>query len=71
MCHLELFCVTGTATNASATDALDQMIEKVVWNLGDWNIDGVSAPFMANSGGNAYLTSRISISNKIQIEGDY
>lgn len=67
--HLELFCVTGTATNSAATKSLNEMIEKVIFNLGDWSIEGVSAPYMATAGDSQFLTSRISIQNTIEIGG--
>ena len=65
--HLELFLVTGTATNSVATAALNNMIETVIYNLGDWEIKGVSAPYMATANDAYYLTSKISITNSIEI----
>lgn len=68
--RLELFVITGTATNSAATKTLDEMIQKVIFNLGEWKIDGVSAPYMATANDAVYLTSRISISNTITIGGN-
>lgn len=68
--HLELFCVTGTATNSAATTALNEMIETVIFNLGDWTIDGVSAPYMASANDAQYLTARVSITKTITIGDD-
>ena len=65
--HLELFLVTGTATNSAATAALNNMIQTVIYNLGDWEIKGVSAPYMATANDSYYLTSKISITNTIEI----
>lgn len=70
VCHLELFLVAETATNSAATKALDQMIETVILNLGDWTIDSVGAPSMYNANDSVYLGSRVSISNTITLEGE-
>lgn len=69
VCHLELFVIAGTSDNEAALGKLEAMIETVIFNLGDWHIDGVSSPFMATANDGQYLTSRISISNTITIEG--
>ena len=65
--HLELFIVTGTAINSVATTALNNMIQKVIYNLGDWEIESVSAPYMATANDAQYLTSRVAIKNTITI----
>lgn len=67
--NLELFCVVGTQPNAEAMNALDEMIETVIFNLGDWSVAGVSAPFMASANDAQYLTSRISINNTFELGG--
>jgi len=67
---LELFLVVGTGTNATAVTALNEMIEKVIFNLGEWDIDSVSAPYMASANDAQYLTSRVQIKNTIEIEGE-
>jgi len=68
--NMELYLVTGTATNSAATVALNEMIEKVIFNLGDWNIDYVGPPFMGEANGNMYLSARIRITNTFTIGGN-
>ena len=65
--HLELYLVVGTATNSAATNALNEMIEKVIFNLGDWHIDSVTPPFMAPHNDSVYLSAKVSITNTITI----
>lgn len=66
--RLELFCIAGTAVNSAATKALDGMISKVIFHLGDWDIEGVSAPYMAAANDAQFLTSRITVTNTIEIQ---
>lgn len=68
--NMELYLVTGTATNSAATVAINEMIEKVIFNLGDWDIAYVSPPFMGEANGNMYLSARIRITNTFTIGGN-
>ena len=65
--YLELFCVVGTSTNSAATAALNDMIQTVLFNVGDWDIVRVSAPYVATANDAYYLTSKIEIKNNIGI----
>lgn len=67
--RLGLLLIIKNKPNAEATGDLESMIEKVVFNLGDWTLDGVGQPFFAQHNGYEYPAVEISISKTITIEG--
>lgn len=60
--NLEIFVITGTSTNATATKALDALITKVIFHTAEWHLDGASAPFVSTVNGSDYLTCRLALS---------
>lgn len=67
--HLGLLILIKNKPNAEATEDLESTIEKVLWNLGDWDLDGVGQPFFAQHNGYEYPAVELSISKSITIEG--
>ena len=67
--HLTLYVIIGTKPNAESVSGLDDMVEKVIFNLGDWTIEHVSPPEMRTANEYQFLTVSVSIKNTINIEG--
>lgn len=66
---LDITLVAAKATNANATDALDEMIESAILATGDWFIDTISAPFMLEANNAQYLSSKVRLTQEIEIGG--
>lgn len=67
--HLELWVIVKNKPNQESTDNLETLIEKVLYNLGDWAVTNVGPLTMLTYGDAEYPSAVISITNTITIEG--
>lgn len=66
---LEVTLVASKATNANATNALDNMIESAIYATGDWFIDSINAPFILEANNAQYLACKVRLNQQIEIGG--
>lgn len=59
--NFKLWLFTKNAQNKQATEAMDEMLEKVIFNLGDWTLTASNGHFIAQVGSSKFLASTISI----------
>lgn len=68
--RLEVTLVSGTASNAATTKALDTLVEQAVVALGqDYDVDEVAQPFQLSANNALYLATRVNISTTIILNG--
>lgn len=67
--HLVLFVVSGTKPTPDALAGLEEMVETIILNLGDWSVEEVGPPEFRSANDQNYLNVAISITNTITIEG--
>lgn len=65
--RLEVTLVAKTATNAVATDALDDLIQGAITALGGWTVS-VGQPFMLSVNNATYLASKFTITTTTTLE---
>lgn len=67
---LKVHVIGGNPMTAGSLKPLEDMVDAVLINLGDWRIDNVEAAKPADGGdGNVFLATTITISKTIHIEG--
>lgn len=67
---LKVHVIGGNPLVAGSLKPLEDMVETVLINLGDWRIDNVDSAKPADCGdGNVFLATTITISKTIHIEG--
>lgn len=65
--RLQVGCIVGTKPNPEAATALEEMVETVLLNLGDWDVDDVTPLEMIPLNDAYYVSCTLSISNTITI----
>lgn len=67
--HLNLLVLIGTRPNSDTISALEAMVEKVLFNLGEWTVKKVGPVVMMTANDSVFPSVEISISKTITIEG--
>lgn len=65
----DLWLFVKNAQTKEATIAMDNMIENVVFNLGDWTLTGTQAHVLTEIGGTTQYVSKLSITKYTEIGG--
>lgn len=65
---IEITLIAQTATNAKATESLDEAIVTTIGSIpASWNIASVEQPFALQTGNAEYLATRLSVTTQISI----